>query len=308
MRGGVFYFCNKERRYKMKRGIKLGGFLIIVTLTLAPISSDAFNPLAHIHIADIACPDCSPKIDYYYGSIAPDIAWSIADPGLRLALGNDTHNRDLSSFARGSTQEAFAKGWLTHSENELTKGADYFAHIAYSRIPHMNPTEPGYVIEKAYLLVPELVELGLPDNEQTLYFAHYIIEATIDLLLKYNNDHTLPGKLLFANLFRSWEDRNLMMRVFVWRWWDKSTDWWTLATAEFAFRQLINRYAAALILSPPDDEIALSELGVALAMEMYGLVIDPKELRTEILPAAIEICEDDYYDVIKEAVEAISSP
>lgn len=109
----------------------------------------------------------------------------------------------------------------------------------------LTDTDKGYVIEKACQL---LEELEWNNIKQNLEFAHYIIEATIDFLLKYNDDDSLPGKLLFANLFRSWEDRNLMMRVFVWRWWDKSTDWWTLATAESALRQLINKYAAAFIL------------------------------------------------------------
>lgn len=291
----------------MKKGIKLGSFLIIITLTLAPTSSDAFNPLAHIYIAENACPDCIPKIDYFYGSFAPDLAWSVADPVLRIALGTDTHNRDLCSFAVGSKQQAFAKGWLTHSENADTPGADYFAHKAYTRSPSIDgPTEPGYVIEKADLLFDVLLDdpFELPDDDQTFYFAHYIIEATIDFML-IDIDPSLPGKLLFANLFRSCEDRNLMMRVFVWRWWDKRTDWWTLATAESALRQLINKYAAAFILQSPYDKMALAELGAALALERYGLVIDSDEL-LEILDEAIELCESDYLNVINEAITAVS--
>ena len=31
-----------------------------------------------------------------------------------------------------------------------------------------------------------------------------------------DDDPTLPGKLFFSNLFRSWKDRNLLMKVFVW--------------------------------------------------------------------------------------------
>ena len=50
----------------MKKIMTLGSFLIMITLTMAPTSSDAFNPLAHIFIADKACLNCSPKIDYYY--------------------------------------------------------------------------------------------------------------------------------------------------------------------------------------------------------------------------------------------------
>lgn len=288
----------------MKKGIKLGSLLIIIALTLTPISSDAFNPLAHIHIADIACPDCSPKIDYYYGSIAPDIAWSIADLGLRLVLGTDTHNRDLSSFAVGTKQEAFARGWLTHSENADTPGADYFAHIAYTRNGDENPSFPGYVIEKADLLIKALA-VSLPELELTPEFAHYVIEATIDLLLK-EVDPTLPGKLFFANLFRSWQDRNLMMKVYVWS--EGMTDWLTWAMAELNFRQLVNKYAIALMLPAPKDRLALAQLAKELASEMFDLEITVQTLLEDILPIATDLCEEDYYDVIEEAIDAIYSP
>lgn len=284
----------------MKKVIKLGSFLVLVTLALAPSSSDAFNPLAHIYIAENACPDCSHKIDYFYGSFAPDLAWSVANPEEDWEpVVFDTHYRDIRSFAWGSTQEAFAAGWLTHSE---AAGADYFAHTAYTRSPFIYPTSPGYVIEKAELLVPVLIQFELPNNAQTHYFAHYIIEATIDFMLK-DIDSSLPSKLLFANLFRSWEDRNLMMRVFVWRWWDKSTDWWTLAAAESALRQLINRYAIAFMLSDP--ERALAQLAVELAKEMYNLDIEIDDL-LEILDVAIDLCESDYLDVINyEVIPAV---
>jgi hypothetical protein len=92
--------------------------LIIITLILAPTSADAFNPLAHIYIADQACPNRSPKIDFYYGSIAPDIALYVANPIKWPNAFYDTHETyiDLSDFAWGSTQMAFAKGWLTHGQ------------------------------------------------------------------------------------------------------------------------------------------------------------------------------------------------
>lgn len=114
----------------MKKGIKLGSLLIVIILAMAPTSSDAFNPLAHIYIAENACPDCIPKIDFFYGSFAPDLAWSVADPDDNWkTYVIDTHYRDIRRFAWGSTQEAFAIGWLTHSE---AVGADYYAHIPYT--------------------------------------------------------------------------------------------------------------------------------------------------------------------------------
>jgi hypothetical protein len=98
----------------MKKGIPIGSFLIIMTITWVPICSDAFNPLAHIYIAENACPSCRPKIDFYYGSLAPDIALYVAHPASWLTAFYDTHENedymDLRGFAWGSTQMAFARG------------------------------------------------------------------------------------------------------------------------------------------------------------------------------------------------------
>ena len=120
--------------------------------------------------------------------------------------------------------------------------------------------------------------------------------------------------MLFANLFRSREDRNLLMKVFVWNWSDRKTDWLTLATAELTYRRLVNRYTAALILPYPRDQKALAQLGAELANEMFGLDdVTPEMLLTEILPVGIDLCKQDgddnlkpdYYDVIEEAIEAV---
>jgi hypothetical protein len=188
---------------------------------------------------------------------------------------------------------------LTHGQNSGLPGADYFAHIGYSRSPSSGPTAPGYVIEKADQLLtahPEILNLD---------FAHYVIEATIDLLLK-DDDPTLPGKLFFVNLFRSWQDRNLLIKVYVWR--EDRTDWLTLAIAEWTYRQLVNRYATALMLPAPWDEEALAQLGAALASELFGLDgITPRMLLEDILPAAIALCESDYQNPVQEAILEMSS-
>ena len=264
----------------------------------------AFNPLAHIYVAEHACPECAPKIDYYYGSIAPDIALYVTDPAAWRTSFYDTHENedciDLKSFAWGSTQMAFAQGWLTHGQNAVLPGADYFAHIMDTRSSDSAPSLWGYVIEKASELAdayPEIIDID---------FAHYVIEATIDLLLK-ADDSTLPGKLFFANLSRSWQDRSLLMRVFVWRWSERRTDWLTLATAELTFRQLVNRYALALMLPAAMDAQALAELGAELASELFGLDgITAEMLLEDILPAAIDLCETDYQDPIQEAISELS--
>ncbi|MBW2469438.1 MAG: hypothetical protein JRE62_09060 [Deltaproteobacteria bacterium] len=288
----------------MKRVIKSGSFLMIIALCMVPASGQAFNPLAHIYIAEHACPHCGPKVDYYYGSIAPDIALYVADPAAWPTSFEDTHEDedyiDLRVFAWGSTQMAFARGWLTHGQNLGFPGADYFAHIMYTRSSDSDPSAPGYVIEKA-------VELsGAHPEISDVNFAHYVIEATIDLLLK-GEDSTLPGKLFFANLFRSWQDRSLLMRVYVWRWWQRRTDWLTLATAELTFRQLVNRYAMALMMPAPLDAQALAELGAELASELFGLDgITAEMILDELLPAAIDLCQDDYQIPIMEAISELS--
>ena len=188
-----------------------------------------------------------------------------------------------------------ARGWLTHGQNSDFPGADYFAHLRYKG------SSPGYVIAKAGELSDDFS--GIIDID----FAHYVIEATIDLLLK-GEDQTLPGKLFFANLFRSWEDRSLLMRVYVWRWAQRRTDWLTLASAELTFRQLVNRYAMALMMPAPMDKQALAELGAELASELFGLDgITAEMLLNEILPAAIDLCQTDYQVPILEAISELGA-
>lgn len=272
----------------MKKLLKLGTFLAVVTLTLAPTLAPAFNPATHIYIADQLFPESAHKVDLYYGSTAPDIANSVTNEEHWPTAFRDTHYRfkDLRRCAIGPTQMAFANGWLTHNEKW---GADYYAHKVSP-----DGTKPGYVIQKAGLL---LEEFGL-DTDLTLGFAHFAIEVAIDLLLK-NEDPQLGGKLLTANLLRSWQDRNLMVRVLVWKY--NRTDWLTLATAELTFRDLVGRYAWALSLPYPWDRIALVQLGTQLAQELYGIDASFGEV-WQILGAAIDLCEEDYNDMIESVV------
>jgi hypothetical protein len=84
----------------------------------------------------------------------------------------------------------------------------------------------------------------------------------------------------------------------------KRTDWLTVATTELTFRNLIGHYAMALVLPGPLDQKALGELGAQLAWEMYGIEVSPEE-RQGILEHAIELCENDYKDVIDHAIQQI---
>jgi hypothetical protein len=277
---------------KMKKLLKLGTFLAVVTLTLAPTLAPAFNPATHIYIADQLFPESPHKVDLYYGSTAPDIANFVTNEERWPTAFCDTHYDfiDLSSYAFGPTQKAFAKGWLTHNEEW---GADFYAHI-YDPL-YYDPQNPalddGYVVNKAKLLPIE-------HN-----FAHFAIEVAIDLLLK-GDDPKLADKLIVANLLRSWQDRNLMVRVFVQK--GSKTDWLTLAAAELTFRDVVGRYAWALSLPYPWDRIALVQLGMQLAQELYGIDASFGEV-WQILEAAIGLCGGDYKGVIDSAIEGIKA-
>lgn len=264
--------------------------LMFIILILGPLSAHAFNSAAHLYIAEQVFQECTPQIDLFYGSIAPDLSLYVAKSEKWPTSFEDTHYNfiDLRSDALGFTQKAFAWGWLTHNE---VWGADYYAHIEY---PPGN--DKGYVIEKAATLS---TQTGL-DPE----FAHYVIEVAIDLLLKKNDDQKLGEKLLLANLLRSWEDRNLLVRILVWK--EKRTDWLTLATAELTFHNLLNRYAMALVLPSPYDNNFLAALGAKLALEMYGIEVSKEEL-LNILETAITLCEGDYEEAINFAIAQIQN-
>lgn len=249
-------------------------FMLLVSV-IAPATAYGFGAGAHLLIAERVYG--SRDVDLLYGSLAPDIALYVARPERWPTAFEDTHYdfADLRPEAWGPTQKAFAMGWLTHNE---IWGADFYAHIEY---PPGN--DKGYVIEKAGILS---AHTGIDPK-----FAHYGIETAVDLLLRNRNDRRLGEKLLFANLFRSWQDRNLMARVLVWK--ERRTDWFTLAAAEQTFRSLVHRYAIALSLPEPWNLMAMGELGSELALAMFGLTVSPESV-SQLLSHAIELCEGDY--------------
>lgn len=274
----------------MKKLLKSGILLMVMTLTLGPTLVHSFNSATHIYIAEQVFPNCADKINLYYGSIAPDLALYVSNQDKWSTAFDDTHYdyKDLRPYAWSSIQKAFAKGWLTHNEEW---GADHYAHIEYT----INgvTSYKGYVIEKAESLYEET---GLDPG-----FGHFVIEIAIDLLLK-NDDPKLGEKLLGANLLRSWQDRNLLANVLVWR--TRMTDWATLASAELTFRDLVGRYAMAYALPSPYDKCALAKLGVQLAEEMYEITVTEKHLQS-ILETALDLCSD-YKGIIKAAIDGIN--
>lgn len=269
--------------------------ILAVGLSLVLMARPAwsFNPLAHIYIAEHVFPYCQEKIDLYYGSTAPDIALHVKNPsGNWPTAFDDTHYEfiDLRPCAWSRKQRAFANAWLIHNE---AWGADFHAHG--------NPSfYQGYVNVKAFGLLTAMKWANTAENRK---FAHFAVEATIDLLLKREYDQRLGEKLFKATLLRSWQDRYLLTKVFVRR--DGTTDWATLFSAELALRNLLARYALPLALPPPLDEKALIALGVQLAQEFYSRSISAEDLE-EILMKATALCTDDYYPVIGRAVYSIT--
>jgi hypothetical protein len=232
----------------MKKLLVVSTFLtVLVLLSFLPVTANAFNSAAHIYIAEAVVGEHS--IDFYYGSIAPDLSMYASDPKTSEALFEYTHYDyiDLRQWAWSSKQKAFARGWFTHNEG-TSCGADHWAHIENPIPPantktYVEPDKPdGYVIEKACELQKQLRSQGvtIPDE-----FAHYAIETAIDLLIRNNLDHSIGQKLFNASLLRSWEDRNLVISAIGWKYRA------TIASAELTFRNLVNKYAIALSLPDP---------------------------------------------------------
>ncbi len=269
----------------MKKLLKSGIFLMVMVLILAPTLVQAFNSAAHTFIAERVFESCSRKIDLRYGSITPDLA--LLEPW--DGVYEDTHDTyaDLRSYVWrwSSAQRAFAKGWWTHGI------ADSYAD--------------EYIFYKTNELLTEdlldyLETLGITEDEAIL-LAHFAIEKALDVLLK----DEYPGlalKLLNAALCRSWQDRSLLVKVFVWE--EGKTDWLTMVETESAFRHLVGRYAVALALSSSSNVTPLAELGEQVAWELYGVDISADDL-AEILNATIVLCKEDYNFLIAETIAGI---
>lgn len=262
---------------------KLSTCIPVLVVMLVASSSFAFNPAAHVYIAENVFPTCADKINLRYGSIAPDLSQYAAADKWSTAF-DDTHYVyiNLRPYAWGAAQTCFALGWWSHNE---AYGADSYAH-------------KWYVAEKAKELYEILESTGTHTN---IEFMHFAIETAVDVLLK-QDDRNLAVKLMEANLLRSPLDRELLSRVLVYRY--HLTDWMTLASAELSFRNLVGQYAAALALPRPLDKRALAALGVQLARQLYGIDASEADILS-VLEAAIRLCEEDYKRAIEAAIDGI---
>lgn len=272
----------------MRKPLIIGVLLFVMATTLETDPAQAFNSGTHIYIAEQVFPFCFDKIDLYYGSIAPDLDMFVTPPDNWPTAFEDTHKNfiDLRSDARTLSQKAFAKGWFIHNG---VRGADFYAHGKFPQ------SKKGYVIIKAKLLMPRAEGLMLD-------FAHSIIETAVDLLLKYNLDPEIGGKLLNACLNRSLQDLWLLVKVFVYE--EGVTNWVTLVSAESFFLEITTQYAEFLSLPPVQDQEALAQLIAQIAYEMYGIEV-PADQVLELLKYAIYLCQDDYQEAIDAAIGGI---
>ena len=286
----------------MEKLFRLGIFLVVMATALGPSPSQAFNSAAHVYIAEQVAPRVFPftfdRTDLYYGSIAPDISSYVTSPGIWANGFCETHYgfTKLTYSWWNLIQKAFAQGWQIHNER-YPWGADYWAHGTCS-VCLSSCNYNGYVNQKASVLVQAVH----PILDGHFELAHFAIEVAIDLLLVDNKDHTLGEKLLGAALFRSPEDLKLLTKTFVGLP-TGGTTFATLSSAETTFRNLVINYATALTLPEPLRMGVLGQLGVQVAQGM-GVTIESDDVKT-ILQASLGLCEHDYYEPIREAINGI---
>jgi hypothetical protein len=251
----------------------------------------AYNPGAHIYIAESAYPGVFDRIDLRYGAISPDIAWFVPNPQNWPTAGQDTHVAfiELEPAGWSRAQKAFAKGWTTHNE---VYGADNVAHIQW------NNQQPGYVVQKAMILASQI---GSP---VTVDLAHTVVEAAVDLLVQEHLDSRIAQKVLYAVLLRSLQDKALLDETFVWD--AHRTNWWTLTQSEIEFRTITYQYAQALAQSNTSSFAPLVDFAKQLASQLYGIDITSAQGQ-QILSAALALCSGDFDDAIQDAINQLQA-
>ncbi len=267
----------------MKSHLRLAIWGIATLIALTPTFASAFSQATHLYIADHVFSDAEYRNDVYYGSIGPDIDFFVKRSEKWATAYDDTHHQfvDLRPFTSNPYQMAFAKGWLTHNEEDPW-GADHYAHI-----------DPGYVVNKAKQLA------GVPAD-----LAHLAIEVAVDVLLRDNDDSQLGEKLLGAVQHHSSQDRSLLINVFVSD--EQRTDRLTLLLAEINFRQTMIQYARALALPDPDNKEALAKWGVILARRFYQANVS-SDMLLNVLNNAINLVKDDYKETVDAVIEGMKN-
>jgi len=261
--------------------------MVVVSVAVAGVRIQAWNPATHIYIAQKVYPTYAASPDLVYGAIAPDLAMYVPEGFSWDSAFWDTHwiAIDLRPWAWNAAQRNFAKGWFTHNE---MLAADKFAHG--------NPPLylAGYITLRANLLA---AYAQIDPN-----LAHMAIETAVDLRL--NNDHpeaNLASWALSVAATPPSSAQVVLTRALVW-WPLQRTDFQTLMAAQSTFDYVVQQYAVALGTSTLQDYDPIVTFGLALASQ-----IDPsiEEARVRQLLAAALAMTADYQAAVDLTIKGV---
>jgi hypothetical protein len=286
----------------MRPSARLGAIVLVIVATVftAGTRVQAWSSATHVYIAQHVYPNVVNRTDLYYGAISPDVSIYVTKPNKWPSAFWDTHWLfiDLRPWAQSAAQRAFVRGWNSHNE---FRGADHYAHGVPRLVHGKIVYQGGYITDKTDEIYAVLQAQGydLPED-----LVHILVETAVDVLLKREagNDWVAPA-LFDAARNHSLEDSSLLRRVFT-GWPFRRTDPQTLASSEVAFNTIELAYAQALNLPANDDLNALSLIGVGLAQQMYGVTVEPVDVR-KLLDFAMSQCYADYNDAINDAINGI---
>jgi hypothetical protein len=277
----------------MKPSLRLGLVLVlmVVTVTIAGVRIQAWNPATHIYIAQKVYPAYAQRTDLWYGAIAPDMAMYVPTGLSWDSAFWDTHWTaiDLRPWAWNTAQRIFAKGWVTHNE---MYGADHYAH-GYPPL-----YLAGYVTFRANILAA-LAHIS-PD------LAHYAIETAVDLRMNTTVNSNLAVQLQGVALTPPPSAQVLLTRALVW-WPLQRTDFETLAMTRAAFNGVVAAYALALMNSDLQNYDAIVGFAVWMALQM-GMPGTDDELEAQVRPllkAALDMTAD-YQTAVNLTIKGVS--
>ena len=210
----------------MRHSLRLGVVLVVMVVTVVLVGAriQAWNPAAHIYIAQKVYPAYAASPDLVYGAIAPDMAMYVPAGMNWDSAFWDTHWTaiDLRPWAWNAAQRTFAKGWVTHNE---MYAADHYAH-GYPPL-----YLAGYITLRANLLAAA-AQIA-PD------LAHMAIETAVDLRMQNAHPH-LAGLAQSVASAPPSSARAVLTRAMVW-WPLQRTDFQTLAVTQQAFNHVVVR-------------------------------------------------------------------
>ncbi|MCU0563476.1 MAG: hypothetical protein MUE48_05975 [Desulfobacterales bacterium] len=290
----------------------------LATLVLAVcigFASQAFawGSATHAYICDhLGARGPVKNLNEIYGGMAPDVFnYLFSDNTLRETLYAATHYGSFTDVGKSShtlTGKALALGFISH--NGLW-GADATAH----GVPYNNPE--GYVVGKAIAMRFKFgfffADGGQIDPNDLAFWLnvelyHNAIESAVDILLC-QKDRALGGKIAAAALARSPEFPAMLVKSY-----RNLAPENLIRSIESDFRRNLVAYGFAL--AQPQEK-AVEDIATQLAsmagafLAMYG--IDPSglgdldTLAFNIVNLALEECEGDYLEAVKETIQQVST-